>query len=264
LDGRARASKQPRWDCMNERDIANGFSAVWSEFFPMLSPTFIVAFNEALVRPILGSGGIVRPVSSKVRTVRPDVLAEFGFRLASTAFQGGVSVKTAARDKSQMEAAHSAAATRISEFRPDLPLGEFRLNALEQREGVRLAAVYEEFLRLWPTEVATFSPMVRGYGLLSSCFADLAVGRTLFEVKTVVRPFHSRDLRQLLVYLALQSATGERRWDYGGLFNPRLSLFCTFNIDWLVTRLSGGRPPNIVFTDFVQALARDSVLDHRF
>jgi hypothetical protein len=83
-------------------------------------------------------------------------------------------------------------------------------------------------------------------------------------VKTVSRPFQSRDLRQLLVYLALQSATGESRWDYGGLLNPRLSLFCTFSVDWLVTRLSGGRPPKVVFTDFVQALARDFVHDRRF
>src|ERR1035438_45493 len=218
---------------MNERDIANGFSAVWSEFFPMLSPTFIVAFNEAFVRPILGSGGIVPAVSSKAKTARPDVLAEFAFRLASAAFEAGIPVKAAVSDESLLDAADLAASKRIREFRPDLPLAELRLNKLEQQEGARLAAVYEEFLRLWPTESATFSPKIRGNGLLSSCFADLSVGKTLFEVKTIVRPFHSRDLRQLLVYLALQSATGERRWDYGGLFNPRLGVFCNFNIDWL-------------------------------
>jgi hypothetical protein len=249
---------------MNERDIANGFSAVWSEFFPMLSPTFIVAFNEGFVRPIFGSSGIVQPVSSTVRTQRPDVLAEFGFRLASAAFHAGVSVKTAASDNSILDAADSAAAKRIREFRPELPLDELRLNRSEQQEGVRLAAVYEEFLKLWPTEATTFSPVVRGNGLLSTCFADLSVGRTLYEVKTVARPFHSRDLRQLLVYLALHSAAGERRWDYGGLLNPRLSLYCTFSVDWLVTRLSGGRPPKLVFSDFVQALNRDFVVDRRF
>jgi hypothetical protein len=170
----------------------------------------------------------------------------------------------AASDKLILDAANSAAAKRICEFRPGLLLDELRLGFQEQQEGVRLAAVYEEFLRLWPTETVTFSPMVRGNGMLSSCFADLAVGNTLFEVKTVSRPFQSRDLRQLLVYLALQSATGEPRWDYGGLLNPRLSLFCTFSVDWLVTRLSGGRPPKVVFTDFVQALARDFVHDRRF
>lgn len=249
---------------MNERDIANGFSAVWSEFFPMLSPTFIVAFNEAFVRPILGSGGIVQPISSKAKSARPDVLAEFAFRLASAAFEARIPVRAAVHDKSILDAADLAASKRIREFRPNLPLDDLRLNKPEQQEGARLAAVYEEFLKLWPTESATFSPVVRGNGLLGSCFADLSVGRTLFEVKTVARPFHSRDLRQLLVYLALESADGERLWDYGGLFNPRLSVFCTFDIDWLVTRLSGGRPPRLVFADFVQALTRDFLLDSRF
>lgn len=249
---------------MNEREIANGFSAVWSEHFPMLSPTFIVAFNEAFVRPILGSNGIVQPVSSKVKTLRPDVLAEFGFRLASAASQAGKSVRVAATDDLVLDAANSAAAKRIREFRPGLPLEELRLDLQEQQEGVRLAAVYEEFVRLWPSETVTFSPMVPGNGILNPCFADLAVGRTLFEVKTVSRSFQSRDLRQLLVYLALQSATGQPRWDYGGLLNPRLSLFCTFSVDWLVTRLSGGRSPKMVFTDFVQALARDFVHDRHF
>jgi hypothetical protein len=106
---------------MNERDIANGFSAVWSEFFPMLSPTFIVAFNDAFVHPILGSAGIVQAVPSKAKTVRPDVLAEFGFRLASAAFEAGISVKAAARDKSVLDAADAAASKRIREFRPNLP-----------------------------------------------------------------------------------------------------------------------------------------------
>jgi len=230
----------------------------------MLSPTFIVAFNEAFVRPILGSGGIVQAVLSKTKTARPDVLAEFAFRLASAAFEAGIPVKTAARDKSILDAADTAASKRIREFRPMLNLEQLRLTKPEQQEGARLAAVYEEFLKLWPTESATFSPVIPGNGLLSSCFADLSVGKTLFEVKTVARPFHSRDLRQLLVYLALQTATGERLWDYGGLFNPRLSVFCTFSIDWLVTRLSGGRPPRLVFADFVQALSRDFIIDSRF
>jgi hypothetical protein len=112
--------------------------------------------------------------------------------------------------------------------------------------------------------VVTFSPAVRGNGILNSCFADLGVGKTLFEVKTVSRPFQSKDLRQLLVYLALESAAGEPRWEYGGFLNPRLSIFCTFSVDWLVSRLSGGRPSKAVFTDFVQALARDFVQDRRF
>jgi hypothetical protein len=249
---------------MNEREIANGFSPVWSEHFPMLSPTFIVAFNQAFVRPILGKDRIVSAVSSRAKTAHPDVLAEFGFRIAASALRSGISVQALARDTDITEVANEAAARRILEFRPALAPNDLRLSLEEQQEGFRLASVYEQFLKLWPSENVTFWPVIKGNGLVNSCCADLAVGKTLYEVKTVSRPFHSRDLRQLLVYLALQAATGEPRWEYGGLFNPRLGVFCSFSVDWLVTRLSGGRPPKLVFTDFLDYLVRDVVQDRRF
>ena len=250
---------------MNERDIAKGFSALWAEFFPMLSPTFVIAFNEAFGRPILGQGGIVSAVDPTSPSRRPDVLAEFAFRLASASYGAGVPVKVAAKDDGLMTAAFGAAVKRIRELRPDFSADEPFLDEEEQVEGVRLALVYDEFVGLWPaTEAVVFSPIIKGSGVLGQCLGDLAIGETLYEVKTVSRPFHSRDLRQLLIYLALQTVTGEKRWEYGGLFNPRMALFCTFSIDWLVMRLSGGRPPNLVFPDFLQALSRDSVLDRRF
>lgn len=249
---------------MNERDVANGFSALWSEHFPMLSPTFIMAFNESFVCPIFGRAGIVEAVQAGPRSAGADLLAEFAFRLAAAANAAGMSVNTAAADKSISESALAAAADRIYEFRPELNVHGLSLEEPERQEGVRLAVVYEEFFSLWPTERIAFSPAIKGSGILGSCFADLAIGRTLYEVKTVSRPFHSCDLRQLLVYLALESVTGEHRWDYGGLFNPRSGRFCRVSLDWLVTRLSGGRPPKIVFADFVQALVRDSELDRRF
>ena len=86
----------------------------------MLSPTFIVAFNQAFVRPILGKDGIVSAVSSKAKTAHPDVLAEFGFRIAASALQAGTSVKAVARDTDITEAANAAAAKRILEFRSAL------------------------------------------------------------------------------------------------------------------------------------------------
>ena len=250
---------------MNERDIAKSFSALWAEFFPMLSPTFIIALNEAFVRPILGRGGIVSAVKQTSQSHRADVLAEFAFRFAATSYQAGVPVKAGPKNEALITIAFEAAVKRIRELRPNFSADEPFLDKKEQLEGVQLALVYDEFIKLWPaTETVDFSPAIKGSGILGSCFADLAIGKALYEVKTVSRPFHSRDLRQLLVYLALQSVTGEKRWEYGGLFNPRMALFCTFSIDWLVMRLSGGRPPNLVFPDFLQALSRDSVLDRRF
>jgi len=250
---------------MNERDIAGGFSALWSEFFPMLSPTFIIAFNEAFVQRILGRAGIVPPVEPRTATHRPDVLAEFGFRLAASANRLGISTRAATSDKLLLDEANILAVNRIRELRPHLPAVDLYLNDSEREEGARLAAVYEDFLALLPpTEKVVFSPKLLGSGVLGSCYADLAIGDTLFEVKTVNRPFHSRDLRQLLVYFALEAMGESKRWDSGGLLNPRTGTFCKFSIDWLVTRLSGGRPPKLVLSDFMQALYRDVVLDRRF
>lgn len=250
---------------MNARDIAKGFSALWTEFFPMLSPTFIVAFNEAFARPILGQDGIVAAVEPTSLSHRPDVLSEFAFSLAAASYQSGVPVKVAAKSEAVMTAAFAAAVKRINELRSNVSAEATYLDEQEQMEGVRLALVYDEFIKLWPTtEAVVFSPAIKGSGVLGLSFADLAVGKTLYEVKTVSRHFHSRDLRQLLVYLALQAATGEKRWEYGGLLNPRMALCSTFSVDWLVTRLSAGRPPSLVFPDFLQALSRDSILDRRF
>lgn len=230
----------------------------------MLSPTFIVAFNEAFVRHILGRDRIVSEVASRTKTAHPDVLAEFAFRIAASARHAGTSVKAIARDTDIIELANAGAARRILEVRSAPVPNDLRLSLKEQQEGFRLATVYEQFFNLWPSESVAFSPEIKGNGVLNTCFADLAVGKTLYEVKTVSRPFQSRDLRQLLVYLALEAATGVPRWDYGGLFNPRLGVFCSFSADWLVTRLSGGRPPKLVFMNFVQSLTRDFVHDRRF
>jgi hypothetical protein len=249
---------------MNEREIASGFSGAWAEHFPMLSPTFIIAFNEAFVRPIFGRNGIVQPVENQDGTSYPDVLAEFAFQLAAIAFDKKVPVRAVAADPSELANANLVAAERVRRFRPNLTLDELRIAESGQNEGARLASAYEEFHSLWPSERATFLPEIRGNGVLSSCFADLSIGKSLFEVKTVSRPFQSKDLRQLLVYLALQSATGERRWEDGGLFNPRRGVYAHFSIDWLVTRLSGGRPTKIVFSEFLQSCNRDVVLDRHF
>jgi hypothetical protein len=250
---------------MNERDVAKGFPSLWEEFFPMLSANFINAFNGAYVQPILGAKGIVSPIPFGGNPHHADLLAEFSFALAARAHQTGGSMKSSAADEHAKEKALAAAVDKIRAHRNDASLPDLELSLAEQLEGVKIARVYESFLGLWPTsERVNFSPSLPGAGVLKSCQADLAIGQTLYEVKTVTRNFHSRDLRQLIVYLALEAASGAERWHYGGLLNPRQCVFCHFSVDWLIARLSGGRPPRLVLKEFLQKLSRDIVLDQRF
>ena len=245
--------------------MARGFPAVWSNFFPMLTPAFIIAFNEAYVHRIPVFDGEMLPISTNTSPNHSDVLAEFSFRLAATAYLRGISVKEASDNLLILREACEEAMRKIRGLREVGQPDSLELTETELAEGVRLAGVHEHFysLRL-PKDEVVFSPGVRGCGVLNSCRADLSIGNTLYEVKTVSRNFQSRDLRQLLVYLALQDATSESRWQFGGLMNPRVGVFCRFSIEWLVARLSGGRAPKLVFLDFLEALSRDTVMDRRF
>ena len=108
-----------------------------------------------------------------------------------------------------------------------------------------------------------FAPQIPGAGVLSSCEADLAVGNTLVEVKTVSRSFRSGDLRQLLVYVALDWARAEPYWTKGCLLNPRRAVWADFPVDWLVRRLSG-RPAPETLRNLLDAFAGDIEMETAF
>ena len=95
---------------------------------------------------------------------------------------------------------------------------------------------------------------IPGAGTLAHCEADLAVGHELVEIKTVSRSFRPHDLRQLLVYLALDGGRNEPRWTKGCLLNPRRAVWADFDVDWMVRRLSG-RPAVDALRDLVDAFA---------
>lgn len=250
---------------MNERDFAKGFSEMWGNHFPLLTPNFVQVFNEAYVRRITDSSGVVALVPLGANTHQADAVAEFAFRLAAEAYAVGISIEHAAGDPQLAERAMSEALLAVRGQRGELAPVVHGLSEAEQSEGVALARIYERFIGLWPANAAVeFSPPIAGANIVASCRADLSIGTALYEIKTVSRNFQSRDIRQLLIYLALQAATGDRRWLYGGLFNPRAGVFCRFSVDWLVERLSGGRPPLDVLVGFVLALSRDAEIETRF
>jgi len=93
----------------------------------------------------------------------------------------------------------------------------------------------------------------------------MSIGESLFEVKTVDRNLAGKDIRQLLVYLALQAATGDRKWRSGGLFNPRRARYYQFYVDELVPKMSGGNSAAEVLREIVEFLStRDIQVDATF
>ncbi|ANM28510.1 hypothetical protein ABI59_01030 [Acidobacteria bacterium Mor1] len=136
----------------------------------------------------------------------------------------------------------------------------------EEWSEVRLLANrYAAFLRIHSHDPVQFSPRINGWGVLPTGEADLAVGDTLFEVKTVNRNIAGKDLRQLLIYLALTTTDTDHRWEYGGFLNPRRSLWYKFSVDSVVRQISGGYSPREVFRELLSYFdERDITLDTRF
>ena len=139
------------------------------------------------------------------------------------------------------------------------------LNSSEKSESLLLANNYDLLFERYSGKAIVFSPRIQGAGFVDACTGDLSVGESLFEVKTVTRNIAGKDIRQLLVYLALQAATGSRRWTGAGFFNPRRASVYEFSVDEALPLMSGGRLATEVFEEMVQYFcSRDIELDLAF
>ncbi|HKV08075.1 MAG TPA: hypothetical protein VJ725_08065 [Thermoanaerobaculia bacterium] len=82
-------------------------------------------------------------------------------------------------------------------------------------------------------------PSFAGCGLLSACHGDVLIGQTLYEIKSVDRGSHQPDLRQIVVYCALNFASPQYDIRRVGLLNPRRGTYFDSDLEWLIQNLSG-------------------------
>lgn len=239
---------------ISERIAVRGFESVWRTRLPMLTPAFMASFNRQFVKRIVRGGKPLPAVPASPDSDSPDLVAELGIQIARSAVEARVGPEDVAGDQSSLRAAWLRSLELVNRYeggKPDpasVPLGSGHA-----RDALRLAQALSAFLNQFD-DPPDFAPHIPGAGALSRCEADLAVGPMLVEVKTVSRSFRSLDLRQLLVYLALDRNGGDPRWTRGCLVNPRRALWADFDTDWLARRLAG-RPAVEVFGDLIDAFA---------
>ena len=246
---------------ISERQLAKGFRGLWDEALPLLTPHFVRLFNEAYGRKL--DDGIFTVPS------RPDtdsaVVAEFAFHVARLVHERATSFRDVANNDTLLSDAESTALSLIGKYERPKHDPPTSLNQSERSDGLLLVRNYELFLASYATEEIEFRPSIPGSGFVDACTADLSIGDALFEVKTVERNIGSKDLRQILVYLALQSATSEKRWTQAGFLNPRRGLVYKFSLETTIPLMSGGRLTSEVFQHMLQFFGtRDIQLDSAF
>lgn len=83
------------------------------------------------------------------------------------------------------------------------------------------------------------SPRFPGCGILSSCLGDLMCGETLYEIKAGERNFRLIDVRQIIIYIALNKVSRLYPITNVCLFNPRIGISTEMRVDELIDLCSG-------------------------
>ena len=250
---------------ISERQLVGGFQQLWGEVLPLLTPHFVHVFNEAYRQPLKKADGTPVPAVPNGVATDPSLVAEYAFHLVRLAHEYSIPLSDIGQNKELLSEAGANALALIREYESHEGKAPETLNSGELAESLLLVNNYERFLLGRAEEVIEFSPHIPGAGFVDACNGDLSVSNALFEVKTVNRNIAGKDLRQLLVYLALQAATGTRRWSEAGLFNPRRALVYEFSIDKVIPIMSGGRWSTEVFELMVEYFGRrDIQLDSAF
>ncbi len=251
---------------ISERRLAADFQGFWEGLLPLLTPAFVKVFNGAYMTQLTDNIGTPLddiPIGDNVH--HHDLVAELAFNIAKPSWVLQRSVRSVLQDATMRNAAFDASLSLLRQYQ-DVIATVSAISQDEWLEAARLSEMYEVFLKRWgPDAVVEFSPFIPGAGFLSSCYGDLSVNETLFEIKTVNRNIAGKDIRQLIVYLALQAASGKRRWISGGFFNPRRATWYQFSVDHLIYRTSGGRVTSEVFQEIIDFLSsREAEIDVAF
>ncbi|MBU6464921.1 MAG: hypothetical protein KGI99_17250 [Bradyrhizobium sp.] len=101
-------------------------------------------------------------------------------------------------------------------------------------------------------------PIFPGCGIVDASKGDLIVSNVLFEVKAGDRLFRSIDIRQLIMYSAMNHISKRFRIEKLGLFNPRVGVSAIISIDDLCDEISGRQSVEL-FSEIVAAISSGEV-----
>lgn len=252
---------------INERAFASAFHDFWRELLPLLTPSCVhilstghevVLSNEA--------GEALPPVTVRDKSRDSAVVSEFAYHLAHAAMSHSMTILDTTRNAEIFDTAQTKAIDLVNEYEGKIDFADTTLNTAEIEEGIELAQRYEAFVRHESQSgQVQFSVPIPGAGFMPACNADMAIGDYLVEVKTVKRSLAGKDIRQLIIYLALSAASGGPIWTHAGFLNPRRSTFHKYRTTELIKIMSGGKSVVDVFGSFSDFVCSSDVqLDTAF
>jgi hypothetical protein len=127
----------------------------------------------------------------------------------------------------------------------------------ERREIDEVARSLSKFFEV-PKHTVIARPVFKGCGFVDASEGDVIRDKTIFEIKTVERPFRSSDIRQAIAYAALNFSSEQFQIQKIGLFNPRRGLYCDIDIDEVCAEISG-RDSHDLLALIVQSMSSEGM-----
>ena len=212
---------------ITEKQFALGFSGFWSGLLPML---------ERHIREVnLQVQRFVPPFASRTVPTSHGLVNELAFRLF---------VASARSDTPPSDLTPEAVAASIdgatSHIRHMRQLSRTPITDPTSPQLAEAIALAERHLLFFQRErTLTVFPAFPGCGWVMECAGDVLSRSTLFEVKAGQRGFRSIDVRQTLVYCALNFAAKTYDISTLCLVNPRTGTFAEEDLEDLCRAISG-------------------------
>lgn len=222
---------------ISEKKLAVVFTSLWREITP-LAERFVRHQNLQMSRFTL-------PMSSDVTAGMRGISGELGFRLFCSAKSNNLEPMDLSTDTiSELADETVAYIRRFRQFnRVEVQLPDRNAIADAELLAQRLCIFFDS-----SRGPLLLRPQFAGVGALDACEGDVLAGDTLFEIKSADRTLRVIDIRQLLVYCAINFATRKYEIRNVGIVNPRSGLFFVQPLTEMVREVSGGSVPDILST----------------
>lgn len=217
---------------ISEKRLASSFTSFWRELLPT---------GNAFVRTLnLNKERFCKPLDSNFAAARRALINEIGFLLFKASASGEISIKDINRSKENLDEICGKAWGYVRRLR-GYRTSDFAMpDEAERTEAIEIAQKLQLFFRQHePDEPITPSPEFSGCGIVDNCAGDILAGKTLYEVKAGERTFRLVDIKQVLVYLALNQSISRYEIHNIGLLNPRMGVFFKIEAEEFAHRISG-------------------------
>ncbi|MGA2487448.1 MAG: hypothetical protein ABSF49_15885 [Roseiarcus sp.] len=214
---------------IDAKSFASSYNAFWSEAAPTCEH-FVRRLNlesvERFEPPLPSSGGS-----------RAALIAEFAFSLF---VERTVENRTGTK-RSNAEITEAAWVWTEKRLAPYASQGldiTQKCTKHELDEVLIISDRLVKFFRARPRQLI-LKPIFSGCGFVDNSEGDVIAGDTIYEIKTVQRTFRSTDIKQAVVYAALNYGSKQYIINNIGIVNPRNGLFCLINLERLCIEIAG-------------------------